>query len=679
MDVRSELREAGVAGAEAEALAAIAASPPSGMLDPGEQPADDATRRLLQVVLACARELRRHGDALRAVLDAIEPKLSTLSAYDAGRYWHLRGLFAWRVDESTFAATRALNASLRVLEADKSALAPAYAARVHDTFGQLLHQGGMLADARRELERALLLRGESGNLFGRAITLGNLGRLCVDLGDFAGAAQYLREDLSLVEKHSPEATALRAQLLSHLGDCSLHLGEVDRAAEQFAASLALAGEPVSTCFAKLGLGRVALRRGDSQRALAAVDEVRTQVSSAEVSAHARTSLLAAAEKLAGDAHASSHAYQRADAAYRAALAHLEQSAGASPLEYAEVFRGLADALDAEHHPTESARNLRLALWYLDGTAAEAFRREVERQLEHASRDSWLLHAAGRFVGQRHIERLLEGTGMAFDGQQQHVVVLFSDIRGFTTLSERLSPRRVVEFLNDFFTHMTRCIEQHDGMVDKFIGDAVMAVFPIDADGGSRAIDGALAMREELERLNRHLGGDVPPLSIGLGLHAGEVIAGLIGSPQKREYTVIGDVVNAASRLESMTKQLGATTLVSAAVVTPRDRDRFLLRPLGAYAPKGKKRGLEVFDVMGVRDRSPASVHMAGEIASVEAALAAFRARSFDDAARAFAQLAQRTTGTERAVGYELLAASAHGFAEEPPPDGWGGEVALTNK
>src|SRR5262249_52097132 len=148
----------------------------------------------------------------------------------------------------------------------------------------------------------------------------------------------------------------------------------------------------------------------------------------------------------------------------------------------------------------------------------------EAELRGQSADAWLLHAAGRFVGHGPLDRLLADAGReGFRGEHREVVVLFSDIRGFTKLSERLEPDALVAFLNDFLTRMTWCIEEHGGAVDKFIGDAVMAVFSADR-GSDDALEAAVAMRDELERFNRRV--EIPSaLFIGIGLNAGRVVAG----------------------------------------------------------------------------------------------------------------------------------------------------------
>ncbi|HTQ80463.1 MAG TPA: adenylate/guanylate cyclase domain-containing protein, partial [Thermoanaerobaculia bacterium] len=138
------------------------------------------------------------------------------------------------------------------------------------------------------------------------------------------------------------------------------------------------------------------------------------------------------------------------------------------------------------------------------------------------------------------------------GSKRQAVVMFADIRGFTALSERLSPDEIASLLNEYFTEMVEIVFEHGGALDKFMGDAMMAIWgaPLNrADDPDRAVRAAVAMQRELEPLNRlWRERGKPTLAVGIGLHAGEVFAGNIGSDRRLEYTVLGDAVNTASRL-----------------------------------------------------------------------------------------------------------------------------------
>ena len=174
---------------------------------------------------------------------------------------------------------------------------------------------------------------------------------------------------------------------------------------------------------------------------------------------------------------------------------------------------------------------------------------------------------GRYVSVEVAKKLMERGALSLGGESIEATILFSDIRGFTTLSERMSPEELVRFLNSYFSYVTEPIMAHRGMVNKFIGDAVMAVFAPQfgsSDHVDDAVRAALGMRERLAAFNA-AGVGPGGVGFGVGLHTGRLVAGNIGTEKRLEYTVIGDTVNIASRIESMNKDLGSVILVSGAV------------------------------------------------------------------------------------------------------------------
>jgi adenylate cyclase len=180
-------------------------------------------------------------------------------------------------------------------------------------------------------------------------------------------------------------------------------------------------------------------------------------------------------------------------------------------------------------------------------------------------------------------------------------VLFSDIRGFTSISEKLPPEQVVGFLNDYLQRMVDIVFDEGGIVDKFIGDSVMAVFgaPVPKpDDAVRAVRAALRMIEEVRRFNeqqRKKGG--VEIDVGVGLHTGPLIAGNIGSDRKMEYTVIGDTVNVANRVESLNQKMETNVLITQECYQATGKV-FAVRELPRMQVKGKERPLQVYEVLG---------------------------------------------------------------------------------
>jgi adenylate cyclase len=197
-----------------------------------------------------------------------------------------------------------------------------------------------------------------------------------------------------------------------------------------------------------------------------------------------------------------------------------------------------------------------------------------------------------------VDRILETTAdvdMPLTAQERDVTVMFADIVGFSTLAEGLPPPQVALLLNNFFSRMADVIFEHGGTLDKFIGDAVMAVFgaPFDQpDHARRGVDAARGMRRALALLNEER--PEIPLQMRIALHSGVAMAGDIGSPKRREYTVLGDVVNTASRLESTIARPGQ--IVISGATYERVRDAVPARSLGKVTVRGRTAEIDVFEI-----------------------------------------------------------------------------------
>lgn len=207
----------------------------------------------------------------------------------------------------------------------------------------------------------------------------------------------------------------------------------------------------------------------------------------------------------------------------------------------------------------------------------------------------------KFHGSSVTDDLLEGGDVQLGGVKKQVAVFFSDIRGFTAFSENKTPEQVVSMLNEYFQEMVKVIYAHSGIVDKFIGDAIMAIWGAPKSTGDdayQAVMACLEMRVALDALNKRRleRGDVP-IKIGMGLHYGEAISGTIGSDDRMEYTVIGDTVNMASRIESSTKAFGTDLLLSEDIAN-FVRDRIIVEEAGSAEVKGKTEPLKFYKVRG---------------------------------------------------------------------------------
>ena len=214
---------------------------------------------------------------------------------------------------------------------------------------------------------------------------------------------------------------------------------------------------------------------------------------------------------------------------------------------------------------------------------------------------------GRYVSDDVVEKLLaDGTRPDMRGEQRHVTVLFSDIRNFTTISEKLSAHEVVEMLNAYFSRVTEPIRAREGNVNKYIGDAVMAIFGsplVYPDHARRALAAALEMAQQAQEFKawmteRFPDRGLPGFGIGVGVHTGDCVVGDIGSVKRSEFTAIGDTVNAASRLEGVTKELGCVVVASAATVAAAGPGVNTGRR-ETVKVKGKDEPIEVYEILGL--------------------------------------------------------------------------------
>src|ERR1044071_1559145 len=209
----------------------------------------------------------------------------------------------------------------------------------------------------------------------------------------------------------------------------------------------------------------------------------------------------------------------------------------------------------------------------------------------------------RYVAREVVDEILKDPEqIAVTGERREVSVRFCDIRGFTPVSERLARGKVVAMLNEFYTLMIDVVFKYEGTLDKFLGDAVMAVFgaPLpQEDHALRAIRTALAMQAGIRELSaRRLGDGKEPIAVGIGVSAGEAIAGSVGTENRMEYTVIGDRVNLAARLEA---NASPGQILISQWTYEKVQKLVNARSLGYFKVKGKEEEVEVYEVLGLTE------------------------------------------------------------------------------
>jgi adenylate cyclase len=277
-----------------------------------------------------------------------------------------------------------------------------------------------------------------------------------------------------------------------------------------------------------------------------------------------------------------------------------------------------------------------------------------------------------------VEQLLSNPALAgLGGTERELTVMFSDIRGFTTMSEKLTPEGLTQFLNEYLTPMTEILIQHQGTLDKYMGDAIMAFWgaPIEQkDHARRACITAVEMLEKLAELKRKWQAEgKPEIDIGIGLNSGLMRVGFMGSERMRNYTLLGDNVNLGSRLEGTNKNYGTHIIVSETTYQQAN-DVVHGRLLDAVRVKGKKEPVRIYEVIG---KGPMPPDVAAFVGPFEKGFAHFQAQRWDDAEACFhaAHAARGGNDPPSAVYLERI---AH-FREEPPPADWDGVYEFKTK
>lgn len=225
--------------------------------------------------------------------------------------------------------------------------------------------------------------------------------------------------------------------------------------------------------------------------------------------------------------------------------------------------------------------------------------------------------------------------LALGGEAKELSILFSDIRGFTNISESMDPVSLIKLLNRYFTPMTNVVLHNGGMLDKYIGDAVMAFFnaPVNVkDHADASCKTALEMIEELEKLNRELAlENIPLIRIGIGINTAEVVVGNMGSDTRFNYTVIGDGVNLASRVEGITKNYGVNILITE-FTAQKINSSFIYREIEPVKVKGKERAVILYELMPTTEKSKEVKRLYDE------ALGVYKSGNFEEAEQLFNQL-----------------------------------------
>ncbi|MBW1865265.1 MAG: PAS domain-containing protein, partial [Deltaproteobacteria bacterium] len=290
-------------------------------------------------------------------------------------------------------------------------------------------------------------------------------------------------------------------------------------------------------------------------------------------------------------------------------------------------------------------------------------------IEDISNEKRMKSTLSRYMDPNVADQLMGEGEDILGGKSETTTILFSDIRCFTALSEELGPQKTVALLNEYFTLMVDCIQRESGMLDKFIGDAIMAAFgmPIPADDDEdRAVRAAISMMHELAFLNAKRNNDgKQPIDIGIGLNTDVVVSGNIGSPKRMDYTLIGDGVNLASRLESACKKYAAHILISQNTFR-KLRGTYRIREIDLVIVKGKTEPVSIYEVLDYHSEETFPFLM-DAVNYFREGLTQYRKRNWERSVKAFNEALKLNPDDKLPRMYiernDYLKAN-------PPPDDW---------
>jgi adenylate cyclase len=237
----------------------------------------------------------------------------------------------------------------------------------------------------------------------------------------------------------------------------------------------------------------------------------------------------------------------------------------------------------------------LSLGVVTGFVALQIKRRILDSFRLAEERNNIVNKFGQHVSQVVVDKLLK-QGAELQSEKRNVCVMFLDIRNFTQFAELRSPEEVVSYLESLFGFMIEIVNRHHGFINKFLGDGFMAVFGAPLSNGRDCPNAVAAAQEILARVNEEVDrGRILPTTVGIGLHAGEAVTGNIGSSLRKEYTVIGDVVNLASRIEQLNKQFGSQLLISETVCQAVG-DALAEAPMGHVQVKGREAPITIYKI-----------------------------------------------------------------------------------
>ncbi|RLD60218.1 MAG: hypothetical protein DRJ05_05055, partial [Bacteroidetes bacterium] len=314
------------------------------------------TQELLNLLIVATFDLQKFEKEALLLQDHVLKNEKDLSGYDRGRFLHIRGYISWRIHNSIFFAYEYLNRGLKALLGLGTKEATCYMARVYDTYGQILRTQGLLKDARHEFEKSLALRKESGDTIGKALTLGNLGRLNLEMGNYKEAKEYLLEDLEIVTNELKNNEYIQAQLLNTISICSLELKQFQEAEASLKKSYdlnSLDNNKTGLCFNHIAYSNLFLAQGDIAKSQNHIKKAKTLMEGQDFPQFLKNDIQGDLYRMLAEIYKIEKKNGDSIENYKLALKSYESSSSVSPISKAKLLRGYAKALRLQGFDVEA--------------------------------------------------------------------------------------------------------------------------------------------------------------------------------------------------------------------------------------------------------------------------------------------------------------------------------------
>lgn len=484
-----------------------------------------------------------------------------------------------------------------------------YKSRIYDCLGRAFGDKGLFKEAFQYYELSIKIKEEIGDEQGLAMTLGNKGRLHITVGEYDKALASFKKDLIISEKTNDVIGQII--MTSQIGEMFWIKKNIKSALKFCKKSYSLAiafsqQHPNITGigFALIGMANCYLDLKDNKKFLEYLNELKKTFSNKKDYEY----IIGLYNKILGKYFERMKDFDKAEKHYKKCIKLTSERM--LLVDKGLINERLAVLYSKKGDETEYKKYLISAIKLFEKANAFYHLRRVQNRLRDFDIKEWLIYAFRGFLGKSVIEHIIKGETIAGHiGEKKFVSVLFSDIRNFTSFSETIKAEDLVETLNDYLSKMSNIIEKFYGDIDKYIGDAIMAVYyPVTSkeESALNSVYSAWYMVRELYLFNRVLiDKKKQPIKIGIGIHSGEVISGTMGSSSRKNYTVIGDVVNTSSRIEELTKVYGVSILLSEETykLCAKNKD-FIFREIDKVRVKGKSKPTTIYELIDINKAFP---------------------------------------------------------------------------